>query len=167
MVRSIAQVLYHNGQFIPAVTDQRSDIRLKRQVSSRMPGRFPAVYIDSTCLIYCPEMQNQTSAVLPAVPFFKRKCSPVPEILVRLQLPGYAGEHCLRRKRDKDLPVILIRLFKIFCKCIIPVSVQIDVTAALQQRAGIRRKDILRIKFSSPSGIQLFHIYHSSSVLGS
>ena len=95
------------------------------------------VYIYDTRLIHCPEMQDLTSACLSVAPSFKLKCAPVSEILVRLQLPGYAGEHSLRRKGNKDLPVILFRLFKFFCKCIVPVSVQIDITAVLQQRARI------------------------------
>ena len=132
-----------------------------------MPRRLLPVYIDDTRLIHCPKMQDQTSAVFSLVPFFKRKCAPVPEILVRLQLPGYTGEHSLRRKRNKDLPVILHRLVEFFCKCIVPVSVQINITAALQQWARILHEDILRIKVSSPSGVQLFHVYLTSPVVKS
>ena len=96
MVRSIAQVFYRDGQFILSVTDQRSNVRRKRQVSSCMPRRLLPVHIYDARLVHCSKVQDQTPSCFFVSPFFKRKCAPVPEIFVRLQLPGYTGEHSLR-----------------------------------------------------------------------
>ena len=153
MAGSITEIFHCDDQFILSIPDQLCNIRFKREIAPCMPRCPLSVYIYGTGLIHCPEMQEQASAALSAVPSFDNKDAPIPEILIRHQLPGYTGEHSLRREWDKDLSVVFLRYFEFSCECVVPVSIQIRITAPSEQRTRILRKDILWIKFSSPSGV--------------
>ena len=153
MAGSITEIFHCDDQFILSIPDQLCNIRFKREIAPCMPRCPLPVYIYGTGLIHCTEMQDQTSAALSAVPSFDNKDTPIPEILLRHQLPGYTGEHSLRREWDKDLSVVFLRYFEFSCECVVPVSIQIRITAPSEQRTRILRKDILWIKFSSPSGV--------------
>ena len=111
-------------------------IKREGKISVFMLSEKVAVPPDTAAMINCPEMQQEPLVFRDRVQIDKPK---IPEIFSREELTAHAGTDTFGRKRNQDLAIRTLRPFILFCKRIIPGTIEADPVFTAELRARIFR----------------------------
>ena len=121
-------------------------VQRERGVAAGVTAEQPPVQPDPALLIDCAEMEQQPHSGLRR--FHKHPA--VPEILAGKQRPADAGKLRLRRKRNKNFSVPVLRTCVGIRDGIVPETVQIAIAFAHHLRARVFLQDCVWIKLFAP-----------------